>query len=1024
MKKSFIGYWLLFAAALASAQTRHHARQPVGLQENPPTAYAVTGVTVQADPKTVIENAVILVRDGVIEAVGPAATITLPADALVIDKKGAFVYPGFIDLMTDAGKKKKAGEGGKKNQPAGTADHNAENTAGKLRADSYNYPKKKAKTLREAGFTAAVFVPSGGIFRGIACLTLLQEGRTNDVMLDPEVAGVVSFEGAVRQAYPDSAMGGIAMIRQTVGDARWYEQAHATYQKHPTGQTPPSVNRDLAALVPFAKGEKPFLFQVRNHHEALRALKLSEELKVTSWVFAGDDAYRRVDAFKAYNPNLILPLDFAEKPAVADPAMEGTISLRELRHWYLSPAGPAALAEADINFVLTSHGLKKSGDILGNLRLAHHRGLAKETLLAALTTRPAAWLNQSDRMGVIKAGAMANFFITAGDLFTTETTVGESWVRGERRRFDKGDEQGVLGDYQFTVAKKKYSLTLAGSPKKLKGTLKRGKKDVTTSAWSLDKGRLVFHINDSTLAGEGVARVNARVEENGFYGQVIRADGTRFSLNAQRGKAADADKPKAYQGPKLLDEPLATVFPDGAFGRNAMPEQPALVAVTNATIWTSGPDGNLENATLLVKAGKIAAVGTDVAVPEGALVIDAAGKHVSPGLIDEHSHAGLDAVNEWTTTNSAEVGTHEVINPDDISLYYMMAGGLTMANQLHGSANPIGGQNSVIKLRWGKTAEELRYANAMPGIKFALGENVKRANFPAPDGYYPLTRLGVEQFFRDQFDAALAYRAAWQDYEKAADKKHRIPPRRDYRWDTLLEIIDGKRQIHCHSYRQDEILALMRVAEDFGFKIDVFTHILEGYKVAPEMAKHGAMANTFTDWWAFKMEVVDAMPYNAALMHQAGVVVGFNSDDDELARRLNTEAAKAVKYGGVSPEEALKMVTLNPARQLRIDEHVGSLEVGKDADFVLWNHSPLSMYAVAQQTWIDGTKYFDREEAKQHTAEAQKQRRVLIQLALSDKGKGPKSDRAKGKTRRMMHCEDLDAFSDGSLDGHHHHAHH
>lgn len=1020
MKNTIFGYWFLFAATLLCAQTLHHTRQPVGLQDHQPGAYAVTGVTVQVDPQTEIKDAVIVVRDGVIEAVGAAADVTVPADARIIDRKGAFVYPGFIDLMAELGKDGKK-PGAKAGEAKGTAGHQPENRARKRVADTYTYPAKRAKALRKAGFTAAVFMPSGGIFSGTASLALLQEGRTNDVVLQSDAAGVVGFRGSIPQAYPDSAMGGIAMIRQVVADARWYQQAHAAYQKQPQGQTPPSVNADLAALTPFVNGDKPFLFNVRNHHEALRALKLAKELELEPWVFAGDDAYRRVAAFKTYQPKLILPLDFAAKPEINDPAAEAVISLRDLRHWYLSPAAPAALAEQEVAFVLTSFGLKKSKDILANLRLSHHRGLAKETLLAALTTRPAAWLKQNGSLGVIKPGALANFFITAGDLFTTETDVAESWVRGQRERYDAEDTQGVLGDYSFSAAKKKYSLTISGTPGKVKGKLKRGKKDVTTSAWSHQNGRLVFHINDADLAGKGVARVSARIEADGLHGWVMKADGSRFALDAKRDKTGDQDKPKAYQGPKALSAPLPVVYPDGAYGRTAAPEQPAVVAVTNATIWTSGPAGIIENGTMVVKAGKIVAVGADVAVPDGATVIDGQGKHLTAGLIDEHSHAGLDAVNEWTTTNSAEVGTHEVINPDDISLYYQLAGGLTMANQLHGSANPIGGQNSVIKLRWGADAEGMKFTKSMPGIKFALGENVKRSNFPAPDGYYPLTRLGVEQFFRDQFDAARDYRNQWETYEKAADKAQRVPPRRDYRWETLLQILDGKRQIHCHSYRQDEILMLMRIAEDYGFKIDVFTHILEGYKVAPEMAAHGAMANTFTDWWAFKMEVVDAIPYNAALMHQAGVVVGFNSDDDELARRLNTEAAKAVKYGGVDPHEALKMVTLNPAKQLRVDQHVGSLEVGKDADFVLWNHSPLSMFAVAQQTWIDGRKYFDRGEADTQRDLAAAQRRDLVQLVLSSDAKGAASDRTKGKPRRMMHCEDLDAFSAETLDGLHAH---
>jgi imidazolonepropionase-like amidohydrolase len=431
----------------------------------------------------------------------------------------------------------------------------------------------------------------------------------------------------------------------------------------------------------------------------------------------------------------------------------------------------------------------------------------------------------------------------------------------------------------------------------------------------------------------------------------VRAELTGIRLP----KAPEKDRP----APPPVEAPI--VMGQSEAWRMPRPEQADVVLVRNATLWTAGPQGTLEAADLLVRGGKIAAVGRNLTAPGGAVVIDGTGRHVSPGLIDEHSHAAvLGGVNECTNINTAEVRIQDVINSESIHIYRHLAGGTTIMHLLHGSCNAIGGQSAAIKARWGDAPADLWIADKPPAIKFALGENPKRANFAIPGipNRYPTSRGGVEQVYRDAFTAALDYRAAWEDHRQ---RKRRLPPRRDLNMETLLEILDGRRFVHCHSYRQDEILMLMRVAEDFGFRINTFTHILEGYKVADEMAAHGAAGSSFSDWWAYKYEVIDAIPWNGYLMWDRGVTVSFNSDDAELARRLNQEAAKAVKYGGVPPEEAIKFVTLNPAKMLKIDHRVGSLEPGKDADFVLWTGPPMSPTSRVEQTWIEGRKYFDRE---------------------------------------------------------------
>ena len=409
-----------------------------------------------------------------------------------------------------------------------------------------------------------------------------------------------------------------------------------------------------------------------------------------------------------------------------------------------------------------------------------------------------------------------------------------------------------------------------------------------------------------------------------------------------------------------------------------------VTVIQNATILTV-TRGTIENGSILIRNGKIAAVGKQVRAPAGATLIDATGQYVIPGIIDAHSHIAVDGgVNEGSVAVSAMVGIEDVLDPDDINIYRDLAGGVTTANILHGSANPIGGKNAVIKLRWGKDARSLRFEGAPPGIKFALGENPKRSNFTPPPGVprrYPATRMGVMDVIRRAFVEAREYRKAWQQYRQrqAAGEKNLIPPKPDLKLEPLVEILEGKRLVHAHCYRADEILQLIRLAEEFGFKIATFQHVLEGYKVAKEIAAHGAGASTFSDWWAYKVEAYDATPYNAALMTQKGVVVSINSDSAEEARHLNQEAAKTMKYGGLSETEALKLVTLNPAKQLGIAPRVGSIEVGKDADLVIYDKHPLSVYAVVQKTLIDGQVYFDRQQDLTRRAEIEKEKKTLLE---------------------------------------------
>ncbi|HEU4437294.1 MAG TPA: amidohydrolase, partial [candidate division Zixibacteria bacterium] len=538
------------------------------------------------------------------------------------------------------------------------------------------------------------------------------------------------------------------------------------------------------------------------------------------------------------------------------------------------------------------------------------------------------------------------------------------------------------------------------------------KKEAKLFKVNLSGKRLTFSFTGDSVGFKGVVRMGGNVFTDEILGTGELSDGSAFTWKGRR-IAPFVPEPDTSKKEKPEMASFLPVYPAAEFGRPKTPEQPENLLVKNATIWTSGPQGILENADLLMRRGKIVRIGKNLSAPSGAAVIDANGKHVTPGLIDCHSHTAISGnVNESGQTITAEVRIGDVVDPDDISIYRQVAGGLTSANLLHGSANAIGGQNQVVKLRWGVSdPEEMKFEGAIPGIKFALGENPKQSNWG--DQYttrYPQTRMGVEQIIRDAFKAGLDYQKDWADWAK---NKNRIPPRRDLELETISEILQRKRIVHSHSYRQDEILMLMRVAQDFGFTIGTFQHVLEGYKVADEMAKLGIGASCFSDWWAYKFEVYDAIPYNGTLMHNAGVVVSFNSDSDELARRLNLEAAKAVKYGGVPPAEALKFVTLNPAKQLRIDGRVGSLEAGKDADFVIWSQSPLSTHTVCEQTWIDGRKYFDKDEDAQLRAEITRQRAVLAQKILAEKKSGKEGSGERGGWKRpgehkVEHCLDME----------------
>lgn len=435
----------------------------------------------------------------------------------------------------------------------------------------------------------------------------------------------------------------------------------------------------------------------------------------------------------------------------------------------------------------------------------------------------------------------------------------------------------------------------------------------------------------------------------------------------------------------LMLAPLAAAewTPDIEAWNSPQPEQPAAVVIRNATVWTASEAGILDNTDVLIRNGRIAAVGSQLNAPRGALEIDASGLHVTPGIIDGHSHAAIiGGVNESSRISTADVRIRDVVDSESINIYRQLAGGVTMINLLHGSANAIGGQMAVIKMRWGASPSELIFDAAPEGIKFALGENPKQSNWRAETPRYPQSRHGVEQIIREKFQQAADYRAAHLAHPSGRAGRDRVPPRPNHELAAVAEVIHGERDVHSHAYRADEMLALMRVAEQFDFRIKTFQHALEGYKIGPQLAAHGVGASVFIDWWAFKYEAIDGIGFNPALMHQAGVLTALHSDNPELARRMNLEAAKAVRYGGVDPHDALKMITAFSADQLGVGDRVGRLAEGFDADLVIWSGHPLSVYSRVEQTWVDGRRYFDREADQRMRERLEAERAELLALVL------------------------------------------
>lgn len=1006
-----------------------------GVYDERPGLYAFTNATIVVDPKTTLQNATLLIRDGRVEAVG--TNISLPAGVVITDLKGKYVYPSLIEVDSDYGMpeiRREPGGGGRGGAPQLESNKKGayywnqavqpENDASLLfKADA-----KKADELRKLGFATVLTHPHDGIVRGTGALVTLADDRENTVVLKPNATAHYSFsKGSSTQTNPNSMMGSVALIRQALYDADWYKRAGNKEQ----------ANLSLDALNRIQS--LPAIFDAGDKLSILRADKVGDEFGIQYIIKGLGDEYQRIDEIKATGASLIVPINYPQPYDVEDAWDADNVSLAELKHWEMAPMNAGRLAGANIPFALTTAGLRNKADFWANLRKAIENGLPEQKALEALTTIPARLMKAEDLVGTLQKGRVANFIITSSNLFSADNVIYENWIRGKQYIINNKDVADLRGVWNLTVAgldgrnRPPLKLTISGkSADKPEYQIMVDTVKVTPKV-AVSNDLISMQVQLDRKAGRGgeaggTTRLTGYRTGNTMKGDGETPDGKTVTWSAERTGEAPTTAPRSSTttpgstsatgvasttASTPTSTTVAVIYPFVGMGNLRKP-QPETILIKNATVWTNEKEGILANTDVFVTGGKISKVGKNLPVPADIKVLDGTGKHLTNGIIDEHSHIALLSVNEGSQSSTAEVRMADVVNSEDVNIYRQLAGGVTTSQLLHGSANAIGGQSAIVKLKWGESPDAMLIKGADGFIKFALGENVKQANYPNPNVLtrFPQSRMGVEQVYMDHFTRAKEYAKTWTAYNQLNPKQKAtaIAPRRDIELDALAEILANKRFITCHSYVQSEINMLLKVADSLGFKVNTFTHILEGYKLADKMAKHGAGGSSFADWWAYKMEVKDAIPYNAALMHRQGVTVSINSDDAEMARRLNQEAAKTVEYGGMTEEDAWKMVTLNPAKLLHLDNRLGSIKVGKDADLVLWNANPLAIYARPEKTIIDGAIYFDlqTEDAKREVMQAERAR--LVQKMLAAKAGGSPTQRPGFRRARMWHCEDVEGL--------------
>ncbi len=975
--------------------------------------YVLRGATVHTDHLSTRDKVDVWIRDGRIIEVSEG--LPLPKGAIVKEYQGMHIYASFIDLYSDYGlpaldpKKKKSGPQIERTAK-GALGWNEAIVPEHAAIEDFTIDIERAEQLRATGFGAVLSAQQDRVIRGTGVLVSLRDKNENAAILNDHAAQLMSLnKGTSAQDYPSSRMGAIALIRQTLYDQEWYGQGGAKEE----------YNRSLAALV--ENMTLPQIMVCNEKNDILRADRIGDEFGF-QFIFIGTgNEYERVQDVHSAGGLVVLPLNYPEPYDVSDPFLSKNISLHDLRHWEQAPSNASYLTSLGTDISFTSEGLKDVKQFIPMIRKAIEHGLPRDEALKALTINPARALAMESELGQIRTGSIANLIICDGDLFDKGSRILENWVQGIPYSISAPILSEINGVYDLNIDGKRYSLSIEEKKGKQAAHLTDDSgKD--TSKVKVDLSVMDRQVSlNFDLPSEGIYRLHGRINPrlSIWVGTGDSPGGSAVEWNCIR----KGDRP-AHQESSLdtvPDKVSQLRYPNNGYGWSEKPKSQHLV-IRNATVWTNGPDGIIEDADVVMSNGKILSVGHNILLSDlfkrekdmpDFKSIDAYGKHITCGIIDEHSHIAITGgVNESGQASSAEVRIGDVIHPEDIDIYYALSGGVTSAQLLHGSANPIGGQSALIKLRWGLNAEEMKIKDADGFIKFALGENVKQSNWgDNARQRFPQTRMGVEQVYYDHFIRAREYseQHGLLHSESSLERKRgrkdiaRSFQRHDLEMEALSEILQKKRFITCHSYVQSEVNMLMHVADSMDFRVNTFTHILEGYKVADKMKAHGVGASTFSDWWAYKYEVREATPYNAALMNDMGIVVAINSDDAEMGRRLNQEAAKGVKYGGMSEEEAWKMVTLNPAILLHLDDRMGSLEAGKDADVVIWSDNPLSIYAKAEKTFVDGVCYFDAEEDLKLRKSISSERAELIQKMM--KIKGGKKQPATSKPKHRYHCD-------------------
>ena len=987
MKKIFIAL-LLSICWFMGAQDYFPENKSV--KQNTETTYAFTNATIVNSYDSIITNGTLVIKSEKVVAIGK--NVNIPGDAIVIDLNGKYIYPSFVEVFSDFGMKEF------KRPPSNAPQYDANRKyhywndhvrAEQNAMDVFKFDKAKAEKLRKEGFGLVNTHVNDGIIRGTSNLIALSESNDmSNALIQEKTAQVFSFDRSnqTNQAYPTSIMGKMALLRQVYNDAVWYKAGNAK-------------NKDLSLEAFGAQQELPQIFHTDDYLDALRADKVGDEFGVQYIIVGSGDEYKRLEDIKNTNASFVLPLNFPDAYDVDDPYLSNFLALSDMKHWYHAPFVFKLFEDEEIPFAITSHGLKSPDKMFSLLRKAIEKGASKEAILNALTSKPAEYLNMQDKIGTLKQGAYANFLITSGDILDDKATIYQNWIMGVKHVLNDMNVLDISGDYKLSLNNKTYDLSLKQKGKTYTAELKRDTLKLGTKV-KFDQNWLYITLTDEDKSSSDFMRLSAKIEqpEANFSGKVFanNESTSRFTAHYQSSDETEKDKKTTSKKEEEVVMEIPVSYPNMSFGFSEIEDETKSILFKNVTVITGEDEGTIENADVLLKDGKIAKIGNNLKSSK-AKVIDGTGKFLTAGIVDEHSHIAATSVNEAGQNSSAEVSMEDAINPDDISIYRTLAGGVTSIQLLHGSANPIGGRSAILKLKWGESSEDMIYENTPKFIKFALGENVKQSNWGGGIRF-PQSRMGVEQVFIDYFSRAKAY-------EKLKNSGQSY--RQDDEMETLVEIMNSERFISCHSYVQSEINMLMKVAEQFGFRINTFTHILEGYKVADKMAEHGAGGSTFSDWWAYKYEVNDAIPHNPAIMHRAGVTVAINSDDGEMIRRLNQEAAKSVKYGGISEEEAWKFVTLNPAKLLHIDDRVGSIKEGKDADVVLWNNHPLSVYAKPEYTIIEGKIYFSLEEDAKLKEKLKAERSQLINMMLKAKNKGLKTQPIKKDTKEFLDCHSL-----------------